>query len=172
MEGLVGGSRSRVPPRRRYADAPAATLLPISACANSRTVAVPPLCSVLRYAHFRPRRGSRAGMVHGVHFEANALYVAVYKPVQHRFFFGWPRLRLNPFPHPHHQAYRHARYVNACGRPPRCCGPSDDCRCACRSDWRHRDGEHQKAALRADSKLGLRPASNREQGLIFASVKS
>lgn len=29
-------------------------------------------------------------------------------------------------------------------RPPLRSGPAGDCRCACRSDWRHRDGEHSE----------------------------
>jgi hypothetical protein len=46
-----GCSRSRFPPGlRRYAKSPAATPGTEVACANSRTVAMPPLCSVLRYA--------------------------------------------------------------------------------------------------------------------------
>lgn len=45
------GSRSRFPPcRRRYAKPPADTPGTEIACANSRTVALPPLCSVLRCA--------------------------------------------------------------------------------------------------------------------------
>jgi hypothetical protein len=46
-----GAVRSRFPPGwRRYAKSPAAPPGTEVACANSRTVAMPPLCSVLRYA--------------------------------------------------------------------------------------------------------------------------
>ncbi len=44
------------PCRRRYAESPAATPGTEAACANSRTVASPPLCSVLRYAHLLKAR--------------------------------------------------------------------------------------------------------------------
>lgn len=51
MECDFGCSRSRLPPcRRRFAQAPTAAPGTEAACANSRTAAVPPLCSVLRYA--------------------------------------------------------------------------------------------------------------------------
>lgn len=56
-------------------------------------------------------------------------------------------------------------------RPTRCFGPPDDCRCACRSIDGIGTGT-SKAALRAGSKLGLRPASNRNMPLAFNSLKS
>lgn len=112
MECLVGGSRSRVPPRRRYADAPAATLLPISACANSRTVAVPPLCSVLRYAHFLPRRGSRAAMVHRVHVESKRAVRGRIQAPTAPIPLRMAQTTSQSVSRPHHQACRHARSVN------------------------------------------------------------
>lgn len=67
------------------------------------------------------------------------------------------KIPLNPFPHPHRRACQHARYVNAHGRPPRCCGPPGDCRCACRPSWRHRDGEHQGSDPLRRDRTGNRP---------------
>jgi hypothetical protein len=55
MECLVGSSRFQFPPcRRRFAKLPAATLIPISACANSRrdpyrvAMLTAPMCSIFK----------------------------------------------------------------------------------------------------------------------------
>jgi len=100
------------------------------------------------------------------------LYGAVYAPVQHTWLFEWVQLPLNPFPHPQRQACHRSHSVNAPGRPALRYGPSDDCRCERWRSWGYRDGEHIRRPRYARVRLGLRPTSNREQALIFTSVKS
>lgn len=110
--GAVGpGSRRG---RRRYADPPAAALLTdlgmreFPRHLRNRG----PLCLPLRYAHLHLRCGSRIRTAHGYILKSNALYEALYAPVQHVWPFRWVKIPLNPFPHPHRRACQHARYVN------------------------------------------------------------
>lgn len=73
-------------------------------CFRSRPARIPEPWRCHRYARssdmliFFPGAAPARQWSTGSMLKANVLYVAVYKPLQHRFLFGWPRLRLNPFP--------------------------------------------------------------------------
>jgi hypothetical protein len=106
--GAVGpGSRCG---RRRYAEPPAATHL--TGLGMREFPLHPRHRGTLRYAHLHLRCGSRIRTAHGYILKSNALYEALYAPVQHVWPFRWVKTPLNPFPHPHRRACQHASYVN------------------------------------------------------------
>lgn len=121
------------------------------------------LCLPLRYAHLPVGRSSCVRMAQGPFSTEAVLYGLAYRLVQHSYTLRCSHTYLNPVPHPHGQAYRHARSVNGGAVLHVVTAPPGDCRCACRLDWSHRDGEHLGRPYGPGSLSRLPRGSNREQ---------
>jgi hypothetical protein len=162
-ECLPGGSRSRVPPcRRRYADPPTATprtglgMREFPNRGGATALLGSPICSPSLWARF-PRPDGPWD-----HFEAKG---SVRGRIQART--APIRLRMvrttseSVFP-PSPPSLPSCSLCQRRCRPSLRFGPAGDCRCACRSDWRHRDGERIKAA--PAGRVRLSPPARIEQG--------